>query len=433
MPLRAKRSGRPSEGFDASRTTGSGSGSGSTPNVAFFHLGLIVLGLALVDLLGPYHGAGSDVSVAELPPLNASDWIANRLNRAGAIPESLVRGTTKLHWADLLLPSLFLAYGALMRAGVRGSGSSRSVGTISGGSLRTWGGLAAGLLLIGLVFVAPELGYANWSGLRRDGPIGVIESHLLRGPTPLAIQLGLTGLWVLPVIGANAWLRLAWIVVSGLAFLGLGAAGYPDWVADRGLNDGGPLGFLAWTLPMLVGSLALDIVHDGTRGLPLAALGFWSLILMALGIGADTLTQGVDWERLGSSLRGWETAPITNATAETPAISWLDGQDVPWRSLNPRSAAMAYQCLGAGFGLAAFAACLLMAELLGRFVEPLGMLGRRAVIAYVLHRPIASTMDAWVPPDSPLWYVLLGATVALTVLLLGVRAVDTMARISTSR
>ena len=77
---------------------------------------------------------------------------------------------------------------------------------------------------------------------------------------------------------------------SATTFHLLSHYGYYAWVMERPGIDGGPLGFLTWTIPLLVGSLAYDaMVHhadpllareDGTPPNLLDAASkmiFWSI------------------------------------------------------------------------------------------------------------------------------------------------------------
>jgi hypothetical protein len=92
------------------------------------------------------------------------------------------------------------------------------------------------------------------------------------GWTILAI-IGVTSLWVLPVIGKSVRVRIGFLF-GGLALHALATQtfyldfmnGRPNpvdvylgTVGVRG-REGGPLGFLTWAVPQIVGSLAYDLV-----------------------------------------------------------------------------------------------------------------------------------------------------------------------------
>ena len=63
-------------------------------------------------------------------------------------------------------------------------------------------------------------------------------------------------------IAAPASRRVIFMFASATTFHLLSHYGYYAWVMERPGIDGGPLGFLTWTIPLLVGSLAYDaMVH----------------------------------------------------------------------------------------------------------------------------------------------------------------------------
>ena len=57
---------------------------------------------------------------------------------------------------------------------------------------------------------------------------------------------------------------------------------YFDWVHTGGI-DGGPLGFLTWTIPTIVGTLACDAVTTPDGRARVAKMFVWSAVLMGLG------------------------------------------------------------------------------------------------------------------------------------------------------
>ena len=95
----------------------------------------------------------------------------------------------------------------------------------------------------------------------------------------------LTSIWVLPVIAAGTMVRVAYLVASAGLHLGLSYVFYFHHAWNLPVIDGGPLGFLTWTIPLLVGSLAYDAMVPKPRGLQPGpeASWRWSVVLMGLG------------------------------------------------------------------------------------------------------------------------------------------------------
>ncbi len=75
------------------------------------------------------------------------------------------------------------------------------------------------------------------------------------------LHIAVTSLWILPVVRASAGVRIAYAALSAVAHVVLSAWFYFDWVNSppNGV-DGGPLGFLTWSIPAIAGTLACDIV-----------------------------------------------------------------------------------------------------------------------------------------------------------------------------
>ena len=95
-------------------------------------------------------------------------------------------------------------------------------------------------------------------------------------------HIGVTSLWVVPVIGAGALIRLIYMIGSGLLFIYLSSSWYYDWELTRPGIDGGPLGFLTWTSPLILGSFAYDIWRGGSKlqVLKILALEFLPCLLL---------------------------------------------------------------------------------------------------------------------------------------------------------
>ena len=73
------------------------------------------------------------------------------------------------------------------------------------------------------------------------------------------MHIAVTSLWILPVIRAGIGIRVLWMIGSAAAHVALSYWFNFEWVnsSPNGI-DGGPLGFLTWTIPAIVGTLACD-------------------------------------------------------------------------------------------------------------------------------------------------------------------------------
>jgi predicted acyltransferase len=162
------------------------------------------------------------------------------------------------------------------------------------------------VLLILLADVPPLLG--GWR-VSRFGPeqgtdlMAQIATFVkFDGWTILAI-IGVTSLWVLPVIGRSVRLRIGFLL-GGLALHALAMQtfyldfmnGRPNpvdaflgTVSVRG-REGGPLGFLAWAVPQIAGSLVYDLVVRQPPRRASRRLLITGLVLVAVGYGLSGLS-----------------------------------------------------------------------------------------------------------------------------------------------
>src|SRR5439155_9589865 len=79
------------------------------------------------------------------------------------------------------------------------------------------------------------------------------------------------------------WVRVAFATLSCALHLILSELGYYSWAMNRPVIDGGPLGFLTWTVPFLVGTLACDLTTSRTPAVRAAWFSVVGLVLMGLG------------------------------------------------------------------------------------------------------------------------------------------------------
>lgn len=116
-----------------------------------------------------------------------------------------------------------------------------------------------------------------------DGAVGKARTSLWRDSFQTLVHIAVTSLWVLPVIAASGRVRIAYSAVSAVLHLGLSEWFWYRWLNEHRVIDGGPPGFLTWTVPVIARSLA----HDGwtLRG-PRAAMApifRGRLVLMLVG------------------------------------------------------------------------------------------------------------------------------------------------------
>lgn len=104
-------------------------------------------------------------------------------------------------------------------------------------------------------------------------------------------HIGAATLWVLPVILCSARALLLFAAASAGLHVILSHWFWYDTLHQWHVIDGGPLGFLTWTLPVVAGALACDAVHAAS-GSTLRRLFQASAATMLAGYGLACLTQG---------------------------------------------------------------------------------------------------------------------------------------------
>jgi predicted acyltransferase len=136
--------------------------------------------------------------------------------------------------------------------------------------------------------------------------------------------IGVTQIFIMPVIAAPGWIRFLAMVACGLGHAYIThlfnwdfAHGlrwdYSNGPIDTSMDalwgiqgvrswDGGVFGIMAWAVAMLAGTLSHDIIVRHSRGKAAGRLVFWGMLLMVVGYGMSCLTRLYDLETHPSQL-----------------------------------------------------------------------------------------------------------------------------------
>lgn len=199
------------------------------------------------------------------------------------MPPVLLHHHTYCSYADTIMPQFLFAVGFAMR--------------LSFGRRVQTQGLAAGywrmvrrilgLLLVAFVVYTEGRAAEHWEQIVDSGAWNVIFPYLKRHWLQTLGHIALTSLWILPVIRARASVRIVYMLVSAAAHVGLSYLFHYHWVnTDPNGVDGGPLGFLTWSVPTIVGTLACDSVIDAAsigKRPPLVRMTLMACVIMGLG------------------------------------------------------------------------------------------------------------------------------------------------------
>jgi hypothetical protein len=315
-----------------------------------------------------------------------------------------------------------------------------------------------GLVLISLVIYAPGRAADSWAELGQLGVWGAIRGPLKCDWFQTLMHIAVTSLWVLPVMHARARTRLAFMLASAGIHLVLSQWFYFAWVNNGQPNaiDGGPLGFLTWTIPVILGSLCSDEFLVPGRGPRVARLAGWSLMLMGLGYAMSCGTRFYDIDTIAdgsdSPTKIAESPVIPSAEMRRLALSEFAGGDrqrllaeppfVPpphpagqidasyryrqWNywMMSQRSGTLSYLSFSTGFSLALFVVFHLLCDRMRWQLGVLRTFGTNALVGYVLHMLVADAVLRFMPQDAPAWYMWTGCAIYLCITYTFVRGLE---------
>lgn len=343
----------------------------------------------------------------------AGMFLVNFVGSFAVTPLVLTHRNTYCSYADTIMPQFFFAVGFAFRLTfcrrLQKDGARRAYRHV----LQR----VVGLALIALVIYTDRQD-RTWEQLVQLGAWEVIRLNV-RSWFQTLMHIAATTVWILPVIRASMAMRIAFAIASGALHLAASQWSYFEWVQTGGI-DGGVLGFLAWTIPTLVGTLACDLVVNAECNRPALRmfaigaalmLGGW---LMSCGTTLYDIPPGeVDpqpaqtWasdpvipraERLKSHHLHWAEPPFM------PPPGPSDREENYWM-MSQRAATLSYHVFGAGLSLAVYWVFYLACDLWNFQVGIFRTLGANALIGYVLHGIVGDAVSSFVPKDAPAWYV----------------------------
>ena len=354
----------------------------------------------------------------------AGMFLVNFVGGYAAVHPLLGHHDTYCSYADTIMPQFFFAVGFAYRLTM-----TRRLATLGArpAILRVCRRLL-GLLLVALVIYHPATLHA-WSGLTAATIGDVLAASVKRNLFQTLTHIAVTSLWVLPVIARGAGARIGFAAGSAGLHVLLSYGFNFHWVwTDPKAIDGGPLGFLTWTIPVIVGSLACDALTAHRDRPPLVRLFAWSVVLMAGGYACSCASVLYDVGRTpaSDSVVAWPAdsriadSPVWPALAgigerrtrdllvEPPFIAPPGPQERLWNywMMSQRAGTLSYLTFASGLSLAIYAFFVYLADIHAIRVGVFGTLGRNALAGYILHSLVAAAISPLAPRDCPLWYVL---------------------------
>jgi predicted acyltransferase len=347
----------------------------------------------------------------------AGMFLVNFLGGFAVTPAILRHHNTYCSYADTIMPQFLFAVGFAFR--LTFGRRARTQGLAA--AYRRVGRRLAGLALLAVVLYT--LGAArSWGRLAEAGLWGALGELAKRHWFQTLLHIAVTSLWILPVIRAGAAVRIAYLVGSAVAHLVLSHAFNFTWVNSppQGI-DGGPLGFLTWAIPALVGTLACDAVVGAAPGARPGPLLAWAVGLMVVGYGLSCGTRFYDVPVTASDpppakLADSPVLPspgciygrdLTALLAEPPFMPPPGPGQRQWNywMMSQRSGTVSYLTFAAGFALAVFVLFQVGCDRFGWRLGLFRTLGTNALAAYILGGMVEMAIKPCVPRDAPAWQV----------------------------
>jgi predicted acyltransferase len=367
--------------------------------------GYTVLGMMLVNFLGAYQ----------------------------ACPRILKHTNDYCSYADTIMPHFFFAVGFAMRLTYGRKyfpadgwfAASRMVRRI------------LGLLLVSFLVYHASVPAKTWEEFSALGWWGVVSTPLKREWFQTLTHIAVTSLWILPVVPLRSSIRWTWLVVSTSLHALLSFWFNFEWIhSSPGAIDGGPLGFLSWAIPTLLGTIACDWYLEQTPMKQLVKKAMsCAAVFMLVGYAMSCATRFYDIRdtnliadavnspppKLSASpvlptadqWAEWAKSPLGTQFAEPPFVPPPNAERRQWNywMMSQKAGSISYQIFAAGLSLALFNLFFLVNDIWGRQWSLFRTFGTNALIVYVLHGIVIDAIRPFVPKDAPLWY-LLGALVA---------------------
>lgn len=321
----------------------------------------------------------------------AGMFLVNFIGGFAAVHDVFKHHNTYNSYADTIMPHFFFAVGFAMRLGAK-------KGTNGTDFFRR----ALGLILLGGVLYGLDGNYKLWQNLVELGPLGFLEKSFLRNFFQTLVSIGVTTIWLIPVIHRRSRDLLLYALGSGVLHLSLSAWFWYDFLQAARVIDGGPLGFLSWTLPTAAGALAYDAVLKWGAAAALPVLLRWGAVFSLFGYAL-------------SCVHGIEAPPF-----------WPPWHPVDLWTMTQRAGSVSYQTFSAGFSLLVYSSFLWLCD-----VKQPGLrwalfttFGTNALAGYIIHGMVGDPFHKFAPKDSPLWWVFVITGLYLLVTWAFIRALE---------
>ena len=251
--------------------------------------------------------------------------------------------------------------------------------------------------------------------LRTEDTTVVLGTLCKRNLFQTLLHIAVTSLWSLPVIGASSSMRIGYLAFSGLLHVLLSGWFNFQWVNSNPMGiDGGPLGFLTWSIPAICGTLACDLVRrqGAAAARRIAGAGF-ALMCVAWGWSCGSTLYDVP-DELVETQRAVKLAddPVlpsleriqrwSGSSMEPPFVPPPKADFRKWNywMMSQRGATISYTTFTAGYSLVLFALFLWACDSCKWQAGIFRTLGTNSLAAYLLHDVASWWISPWFPTSS---------------------------------
>lgn len=287
--------------------------------------------------------------------------------------------------------------------------------------------------------------YFPWGQSELSQRIGTLEFWLTiakRDWFQTLTHIAWTTLWILPTLSWSWRNRLLWIACGTLLHVALSELCYFHWIHENPSGiDGGPLGFLTWSLPACAGLWAGDrflnhrkqvdrtpskILSEKqwyTRWLSIACswmLSGWLLSCLSRSYDVETPPQDPKTSQNSKAPERLADSPVVQGVKNvvlTKHRGWIEPPFVPpprWQErswnywmMSQKAGTLSYLIFAAGFSLALFVVWDWLVVRFSIEIPLLRSFGKNALVCYAVHGFLIDAAGLWVARDASPWLVTL--------------------------
>jgi predicted acyltransferase len=351
---------------------------------------------------------------------------------------ALAHNNTYLSFADAVLPAFLFASGFALRLSIFRWIAKRGQAAAYARAARR----AFILILLLQLFISDRWVPRVLQMYNSHGAGAALDVLLKGGVWESLSVIGLTTLWVLPVIAARARMRVAFLI-GGLILHALLCQqfyfaylfGQPNWLDEwMGANgetgyEGGILGALTWAVPFLTGSLVYDLVAQGSYRRTVRILLAWSAALLVVGYCLSCLanlypfartptTKEYELIKAGDIAKSpvvppagdWSDASLSSLAAEPPFVQVpADRQrQLNYWLMSKRVVTPSFVLTATGYALGVYALFIFFCDLMPLRIGVLRTFGQNPLATYILELFILNGLVRRFWPDDSTTALALG-------------------------